>query len=51
LFRTLYYPKTADFNPVNLVWSTNKNSEIKNKDDVGKKGLSAEIWKTFEFIE
>jgi len=51
LFKTLYYPKTTDFNPVNLSWTANQNSEIKNKSDFGTKSLSGEIWKTFEFIE
>jgi hypothetical protein len=51
LFKTHYYPKTTDFNPVNLSWTANQNSEIKNKTDFGTKGLSGEIWKTFEFIE
>ncbi|WP_040254725.1 hypothetical protein [Psychroserpens mesophilus] len=51
MFRTHYYPKTTDFNPVNLSWTANQNSEIKNKEDFGIKSLSGEIWKTFEFIE
>ena len=51
LFKTHYYPKTTDFNPVNLSWTANQNSEIKNKSDFGEKGLSGEIWKTFKFIE
>ncbi len=51
MFKTHYYPKTTDFNPVNLSWSANQNSEIKNKVDFGRKGLSGKIWKTFEFIE
>ncbi|WP_271856407.1 hypothetical protein [Patiriisocius marinus] len=51
MFKTHYYPKTTDFNPVNLSWTANQNSEIKKKADFGIKGLSGEIWKTFEFIE
>ncbi len=51
IFKTHYYPKTTDFNPVNLSWTANQNSEIKNKEDFGTKSLSGEIWKTFEFIE
>ena len=51
IFKTHYYPKTIDFNPVNLSWTANQNSEIKNKADFGTKGLIGEIWKTFEFIE
>lgn len=51
IFRTHFYPKTTDFNPVNLSWTANQNSEIKNKADFGTKSFSGEIWKTFEFIE
>ena len=51
MFRIHYYPKTTDFNPVNLSWTANQDSEIKNKADFGTKGLSGRIWKTFEFIE
>ncbi len=51
MFKTHYYPKTTDFNPVNLSWAANENSKIMNKADFGTKGLSGKIWKTFEFIE
>ena len=51
ILKTHYYPKQSKFNPVNLSWTANQQSEIKSKSDFGVKGLSAEIWKTFEFIE
>jgi hypothetical protein len=51
MFKTHYYPNSNDLNPINISWTANNSSEIKGKDDFGKKGLTSEIWKTFKFVE
>ena len=51
MFKTHYYPKSKNLNPINIGWTANEKSKIKNSNDFGEKGMTSEIWKTFKFAE